>query len=134
MHRCYTSSVRDLSVLSPKSPREALERTFWGSVGRAVGFPLERSVRPEWFPEVPGRSGFLPSREVSCLTLALFSCRHRLRWHSFQSSHRPSLNSVSLQINCQSVAQMNLLQKYSLLKLTALLEKYTPSNKHGFSW
>lgn len=29
---------------------------------------------------------------------------------------------------------MNLLQKYSLLKLTALLEKYTPSNKHGFSW
>lgn len=67
-------------------------------------------------------------------TFALFFSRHRLRWHSFQSFHRPSLNSVSLQINCQSVAQMNLLQKYSLLKLTALLEKYTPSNKHGFSW
>ncbi|KAM7168217.1 rho GTPase-activating protein 7 isoform 1-T1 [Macrochelys suwanniensis] len=62
------------------------------------------------------------------------SNRHRLRWHSFQSSHGPSLSSVSLQINSQSVAQMNLLQKYSLLKLTALLEKYTPSNKHGFSW
>ncbi|XP_053921255.1 rho GTPase-activating protein 7 isoform X1 [Cuculus canorus] len=62
------------------------------------------------------------------------SSRHRLRWHSFQSSHRPSLTSASLQINCQSVTQMNLLQKYSLLKLTALLEKYTPSNKHGFSW
>lgn len=60
--------------------------------------------------------------------------RQRLRWHSFQSSHRPSLRSASLQINCQSVAQINLLQKYSLLKLTALLEKYTPSNKHGFSW
>nr|XP_060634534.1 rho GTPase-activating protein 7 isoform X1 [Anolis sagrei ordinatus]XP_060634535.1 rho GTPase-activating protein 7 isoform X1 [Anolis sagrei ordinatus] len=62
------------------------------------------------------------------------SNRHRMRWHSFQSSHRPSLSSASLQIDCQSVAQMNLLQKYSLLKLTALLEKYTPSNKHGFSW
>ncbi|KAM4707280.1 rho GTPase-activating protein 7 isoform 2-T2 [Discoglossus pictus] len=60
--------------------------------------------------------------------------RCRFRWHSFQSSHRPSLTSASLQINCQSVAQINLLQKYSLLKLTALLEKYTPSNKHGFSW
>ncbi|KAH0616175.1 hypothetical protein JD844_027108 [Phrynosoma platyrhinos] len=60
--------------------------------------------------------------------------RHRMRWHSFQSSHRPSLSSASLQIDCQSVTQMNLLQKYSLLKLTALLEKYTPSNKHGFSW
>uniref|UniRef100_A0A8C6YGD0 Rho GTPase-activating protein 7 n=1 Tax=Naja naja TaxID=35670 RepID=A0A8C6YGD0_NAJNA len=62
------------------------------------------------------------------------SNRHRMRWHSFQSSHRPSLSSVALQIDCQSVAQMNLLQKYSLLKLTALLEKYTPSNKHGFNW
>ncbi|XP_060134798.1 rho GTPase-activating protein 7 isoform X2 [Zootoca vivipara] len=62
------------------------------------------------------------------------SNRHRMRWHSFQSSHRPSLSSALLQIDCQSVAQMNLLQKYSLLKLTALLEKYTPSNKHGFSW
>uniref|UniRef100_A0ABM5GIC5 Rho GTPase-activating protein 7 n=1 Tax=Pogona vitticeps TaxID=103695 RepID=A0ABM5GIC5_9SAUR len=62
------------------------------------------------------------------------SNRHRMRWHSFQSSHRPSISSASLQIDCQSVAQMNLLQKYSLLKLTALLEKYTPSNKHGFSW
>ncbi|KAK1175943.1 rho GTPase-activating protein 7-like isoform X1 [Acipenser oxyrinchus oxyrinchus] len=58
----------------------------------------------------------------------------KLRWHSFQSSHRPSLSSLLLQINCQSVMQMNLLQKYSLLKLTALLEKYTPTNKHGFSW
>ncbi|XP_053111881.1 rho GTPase-activating protein 7 isoform X3 [Hemicordylus capensis] len=62
------------------------------------------------------------------------SNRHRMRWHSFQSSHRPSLSSALLQIDCQSVAQMNLLQKYSLLKLTALLERYTPSNKHGFSW
>uniref|UniRef100_A0A4W3J036 Rho GTPase-activating protein 7 n=1 Tax=Callorhinchus milii TaxID=7868 RepID=A0A4W3J036_CALMI len=62
------------------------------------------------------------------------SNRSRLRWNSFQISHRPSLNSASLQINSQSVAQMNLLQKFSLLKLTALMEKYSPSNKHGFNW
>nr|KAF6368181.1 DLC1 Rho GTPase activating protein [Myotis myotis] len=83
-------------------------------------------------PEEPSE---IPERRDSGVGASLTrSNRHRLRWHSFQSSHRPSLNSVSLQINCQSVAQMNLLQKYSLLKLTALLEKYTPSNKHGFSW
>ncbi|XP_053434312.1 rho GTPase-activating protein 7 isoform X2 [Nycticebus coucang] len=83
-------------------------------------------------PEEPSD---IPERRDSGVGASLTrSTRHRLRWHSFQSSHRPSLNSVSLQINCQSVAQMNLLQKYSLLKLTALLEKYTPSNKHGFSW
>lgn len=29
---------------------------------------------------------------------------------------------------------MNLLQKLCLLQLTALLEKHTPTNKHGFSW
>ncbi|KAJ8262325.1 hypothetical protein GJAV_G00165170 [Gymnothorax javanicus] len=58
----------------------------------------------------------------------------KLRWHSFQCSHRPSLPSALLQIHCQSVLQMNLLQKFSLLKLTALLEKHTPTNKHGFSW
>ncbi|XP_004592737.2 rho GTPase-activating protein 7 isoform X2 [Ochotona princeps] len=83
----------------------------------------------------PEDSSDIPERRDSGVGASLTRCnRHRLRWHSFQSSHRPSLNSVSLQISCQSVAQMNLLQKYSLLKLTALLEKYTPSNKHGFSW
>uniref|UniRef100_F7FZ90 Rho GTPase-activating protein 7 n=1 Tax=Monodelphis domestica TaxID=13616 RepID=F7FZ90_MONDO len=53
---------------------------------------------------------------------------------SWQSSQQSALSSAGSQISCQSVAQMNLLQKYSLLKLTALLERYTPSNKHGFSW
>ncbi|NXG41737.1 RHG07 protein, partial [Psilopogon haemacephalus] len=77
----------------------------------------------------------MQDRRDSGVGASLTRCsRHKLRWHSFQSSHRPSLSSASLQISCQSVAQMNLLQKYSLLKLTALLEKYTPSNKHGFSW
>ncbi|XP_056136955.1 rho GTPase-activating protein 7 isoform X2 [Lampris incognitus] len=58
----------------------------------------------------------------------------KLRWPSFQNSHRPSLASAQLQIGCQSVLQMNLLQKFSLLQLTALLERHTPTNKHGFSW
>ncbi|XP_027709483.1 rho GTPase-activating protein 7 isoform X1 [Vombatus ursinus] len=59
------------------------------------------------------------------------SNRPRLSW---QSSHQPGESSTVPQISSQSVAQMNLLQKYSLLKLTALLERHTPSNKHGFSW
>ncbi|KAJ8281298.1 hypothetical protein GJAV_G00065940 [Gymnothorax javanicus] len=47
---------------------------------------------------------------------------------------RWSRSSCRLQISCQSVVQMNLLQKFSLLTLTALLERYTPTSKHGFSW
>ncbi|XP_035290253.1 stAR-related lipid transfer protein 8 isoform X1 [Anguilla anguilla] len=58
----------------------------------------------------------------------------KLRWHSFQNSHRPSLTSASLEINRQSAAQLNLLQKFSLLRLTAIMEKYCLSSKHGWSW
>ncbi|XP_060611973.2 stAR-related lipid transfer protein 8 isoform X3 [Anolis sagrei] len=60
-------------------------------------------------------------------------CR-KLRWHSFQNSHRPSLNSASLEINRQSAAQVNLLQKCSLLCLTALMEKYSVPHKQTWAW
>ncbi|XP_053256290.1 stAR-related lipid transfer protein 8 isoform X2 [Podarcis raffonei] len=60
-------------------------------------------------------------------------CR-KLRWHSFQNSHRPSLNSASLEINRQSAAQLNLLQKCSLLRLTAIMEKYSVPHKQSWSW
>ncbi|XP_048826389.1 rho GTPase-activating protein 7-like isoform X3 [Brienomyrus brachyistius] len=57
----------------------------------------------------------------------------KLRWPSFQDSHRASLPSAPLQLSSQSVLQMNLLQKLALLKLTALLEKHTPGHKHSLS-
>ncbi|XP_036372528.1 rho GTPase-activating protein 7-like [Megalops cyprinoides] len=58
----------------------------------------------------------------------------KLRWPSFQAAHRPGRSASPLQIGCQSVVQMNLLQKLSLLTLTALLERHAPTSKHGFSW
>uniref|UniRef100_A0A8C6ZJM2 StAR-related lipid transfer protein 13 n=1 Tax=Nothoprocta perdicaria TaxID=30464 RepID=A0A8C6ZJM2_NOTPE len=58
----------------------------------------------------------------------------RLRWHSFQISHRLSHSIASLHISNQSAAQLNLLQKFSLLRLTAIMEKYSMSNKHGWTW
>ncbi|XP_012316254.1 stAR-related lipid transfer protein 8 [Aotus nancymaae] len=60
-------------------------------------------------------------------------CR-KLRWHSFQNSHRPSLNSESLEINRQFAGQINLLHKGSLLRLTAFMEKYTVPHKQGWVW
>ncbi|XP_062910371.1 stAR-related lipid transfer protein 13 isoform X4 [Mobula hypostoma] len=60
--------------------------------------------------------------------------RQKLRWHSFQISHRLSFSLASLQISNQSAAQLNLLQKFSLLRLTAIMEKYSMSNKHGWTW
>ncbi|KAM5182032.1 stAR-related lipid transfer protein 13 isoform 2-T2 [Mantella aurantiaca] len=58
----------------------------------------------------------------------------RLRWHSFQLSHQLSHSLASLQISNQSAGQLNLLQKFSLLRLTAIMEKYSMSNKHGWTW
>uniref|UniRef100_A0A8C6NT53 StAR-related lipid transfer protein 13 n=1 Tax=Nothobranchius furzeri TaxID=105023 RepID=A0A8C6NT53_NOTFU len=40
----------------------------------------------------------------------------------------------SLQISSQSAGQLSLLQKFSLLRLTAIMEKYSMSNKHGWTW
>ncbi|XP_025321859.1 stAR-related lipid transfer protein 8 isoform X1 [Canis lupus dingo] len=60
-------------------------------------------------------------------------CR-KLRWHSFQNSHRPSLNSESLEINWQFAGQIHLLHKGSLLRLTAFMEKYTVPHKPGWAW
>lgn len=62
------------------------------------------------------------------------SRRQRLRWHSFQISHRLSFTLASLQISSHTAAQLNLLQKFSLLRLTAIMETYSMSNKHGWTW
>lgn len=59
---------------------------------------------------------------------------NRLRWPSFQISNRLSRSVASLQITNQSACQMCLLQKFSLLRLTAIMEKYSLSNKHGWTW
>ena len=58
----------------------------------------------------------------------------KLRWHSFQNSHRPSLNSESLEINRQFASKIHLLHKGSLLRLTTFMEKYTIPHKQGWVW
>ncbi|XP_066516844.1 stAR-related lipid transfer protein 13 isoform X1 [Hoplias malabaricus] len=59
---------------------------------------------------------------------------NRLRWPSFQISNRLSHSVATLQITNQSAGQLSLLQKFSLLRLTAIMEKYSMSNKHGWTW
>nr|XP_043888687.1 stAR-related lipid transfer protein 13 isoform X1 [Solea senegalensis] len=59
---------------------------------------------------------------------------NRLRWPSFQISNRLSHSVASLQITNQSAGQLSLLQKFSLLRLTAIMEKFSMSNKHGWTW
>ncbi|XP_051869965.1 rho GTPase-activating protein 7 isoform X2 [Pristis pectinata] len=55
----------------------------------------------------------------------------RLCWPSERNLNCQNLH---LQIDSQSAAQLNLLQKLALLKLTALMDKYSPSSKQGWNW
>ncbi|KAM4603844.1 rho GTPase-activating protein 7 isoform 2-T2 [Polymixia lowei] len=120
-----SDSALDSASPCPSSPlQNRLEETENGSDQDSTGNPLGE-----------GEEGMRERRDSGVgASLTRTNRPQKLRWPSFQSSHRPSLASAQLQIGCQSVLQMNLLQKLSLLQLTALLEKHTPTNKHGFSW
>ncbi|XP_069022991.1 rho GTPase-activating protein 7 isoform X1 [Embiotoca jacksoni] len=120
-----SDSALDSASPCPSSPlQNRLEETENGSDQDSTGNPLGE-----------GEEGMRERRDSGVgASLTRTSRPQKLRWPSFQNSHRPSLASAQLQISCQSVLQMNLLQKLSLLQLTALLEKHTPTNKHGFSW
>ncbi|XP_040000798.1 rho GTPase-activating protein 7 isoform X2 [Xiphias gladius] len=120
-----SDSALDSASPCPSSPlQNRLEETENGSDQDSTGNPVGE-----------GEEGMRERRDSGVgASLTRTSRPQKLRWPSFQNSHRPSLASAQLQISCQSVLQMNLLQKLSLLQLTALLEKHTPTNKHGFSW
>ncbi|KAM9313932.1 rho GTPase-activating protein 7 isoform 2-T2 [Pholidichthys leucotaenia] len=120
-----SDSALDSASPCPSSPlQNQLEENENGSDQDSTGNPLGE-----------GEEGMRERRDSGVgASLTRTSRPQKLRWPSFQNSHRPSLASAQLQISCQSVLQMNLLQKLSLLQLTALLEKHTPTNKHGFSW
>ncbi|KAK5926689.1 hypothetical protein CgunFtcFv8_022239 [Champsocephalus gunnari] len=120
-----SDSALDSASPCPSSPlQNRLEETENGSDQDSTGNPLGE-----------GEEGMRERRDSGVgASLTRTSRPQKLRWPSFQNSHRPSLASARLQISCQSVLQMNLLQKLSLLQLTALLERHTPTNKHGFSW
>ncbi|XP_054634600.1 rho GTPase-activating protein 7 isoform X2 [Dunckerocampus dactyliophorus] len=120
-----SDSALDSASPCPSSPlQNRLEETENGSDQDSTGNPLGE-----------GEEGMRDRRDSGVgASLTRTSRPQKLRWLSFQNSHRPSLASAQLQISCQSVLQMNLLQKLSLLQLTALLERHTPTNKHGFSW
>ncbi|KAM7008601.1 rho GTPase-activating protein 7 isoform 2-T2 [Tautogolabrus adspersus] len=120
-----SDSALDSASPCPSSPlQNRLEETENGSDQDSTGNPLGE-----------GEEGMRERRDSGVgASLTRSSRPQKLRWPSFQNSHRPSLASAQLQISSQSVLQMNLLQKLSLLQLTALLERHTPTNKHGFSW
>ncbi|XP_076779940.1 stAR-related lipid transfer protein 13 isoform X3 [Arvicanthis niloticus] len=73
-------------------------------------------------------------RRDSGVGASLTRPNRRLRWSSFQLSHQPQPSPATPHISSQTAGQLNLLQRFSLLRLTAIMEKYSMSNKHGWTW
>lgn len=60
--------------------------------------------------------------------------KRRVRWHSFQVSCERESMIVSNKIMSLSAGQLNVLKKLSLLRLTAVLERYSCQNRNGWHW
>ncbi|XP_068936751.1 stAR-related lipid transfer protein 13 isoform X1 [Petaurus breviceps papuanus] len=100
------------------------------SDGRTTPSDMERDGTSLNDSEVAG----VRERRDSGVGASLTRPNRRLRWHSFQISHQPAHSIASPQISNQTAGQLNLLQRFSLLRLTAIMEKYSMSNKHGWTW
>jgi len=62
----------------------------------------------------------------------LLSCRHRKQHGSVQDSR--NVEGFSMQADSPSAAQLARAQKLALLKLTAVMDRYSPSSKQGWNW
>ncbi|XP_075458001.1 rho GTPase-activating protein 7-like isoform X2 [Ascaphus truei] len=75
-------------------------------------------------PRTDSESPTLPYSTVSEIGSSLTDC----------SRQSPDPENLSLQVDRQSAAHLNRIQKLALLKLTALMDKYSPSSKQGWNW
>ncbi|XP_045149983.1 stAR-related lipid transfer protein 13 isoform X1 [Echinops telfairi] len=81
-------------------------------------------------PEAPGGR----ERRDSGVGASLTRPNRRLRWHSLQLPHQPPLSTASSPISSQTAGQLNLLQRLSLLRLTAIMDRQSTSSKHSWTW
>lgn len=59
---------------------------------------------------------------------------HRYGKQLWSAEESVNLDSLSLHTDGQSAAQLARTQKLALLKLTALMDRYSPSSKQGWNW
>ncbi|XP_037655617.1 stAR-related lipid transfer protein 13 isoform X2 [Choloepus didactylus] len=100
------------------------------SEGRTTPSDVERDGTSLNESEAPG----VGERRDSGVGASLTRPNRRLRWDSFQLSHQPQPSTASLPISSQTAAQLSLLQRFSLLRLTAIMERSSLSSRHGWTW
>ncbi|NWR54790.1 RHG07 protein, partial [Bucorvus abyssinicus] len=128
----YSDFASDLTSLYPSSPKEICLETE-GSEDKAADLPTTE-----------GESGCQLGTELSSADLAYMTdskkpnslnylfCRQGKQHWSVEES--VSLESLSVLTDGQSAAQLARTQKLALLKLTALMDRYSPPSKQGWNW
>ncbi|NWY32192.1 RHG07 protein, partial [Pheucticus melanocephalus] len=115
----------DLASLCPPSPKESSVETE-GSEDKTAG-------------EAGGESSFLGASQAQVGNRGGGNGPEVKQYLSHRHRKQPwcveeNLESLSLQTDGQSAAQLARTQKLALLKLTALMDRYSPSSKQGWNW
>ncbi|XP_074739324.1 rho GTPase-activating protein 7-like isoform X1 [Strix uralensis] len=115
----------DLTSLYPSSPKEICLETEGSEHKPADLATTERESSCELGKEIS-------SADLAYMTDSKKTNRHRKQHWSVEES--VNLESLSIHTDSQSAAQLARTQKLALLKLTALMDKYSPSSKQGWNW
>ncbi|NXY88713.1 RHG07 protein, partial [Alcedo cyanopectus] len=116
----------DLTSLYPSSPKEICLETE-GSEDKTADLPATESC------ELGKEMNSADSEKTSSPKLKQY-LSHRHGKHHWSVEGSMSLESLSMQPDSPSAAQLARTQKLALLKLTALMDRYSPSSKQGWNW
>ncbi|NXN46068.1 RHG07 protein, partial [Rhinoptilus africanus] len=115
----------DLTSLYPSSPKEICLETE-GSEDKTAALPATE-----------GEGSSEMGKEISPADLAYVTGSKKTNRHGNQLwsvDESVSLESLPTRTGSQSAAQLARTQQLALLRLTALMDRYSPSSKQGWNW
>lgn len=121
----FLDFASDLTALCPSSPKEICLDTEHSEVKKAAVLSSEGEQSCE-----PGKE--LSATELAFVTDPTKTNRHRKQHGSVEDSR--NVEGFSMQADSPSAAQLARAQKLALLKLTAVMDRYSPSSKQGWNW
>uniref|UniRef100_A0A8C3KWX6 Rho-GAP domain-containing protein n=1 Tax=Chrysolophus pictus TaxID=9089 RepID=A0A8C3KWX6_CHRPC len=121
----YLDLSSDFTALYPSSPTEICLDTGHSEVKKAAVLSSEGEDSRELGKE-------LSPTELPFITDPTKTNRHRKQNGSVEDSRK--VEGFSMQADGPSAAQLARAQKLALLKLTAVMDRYSPSSKQGWNW
>ncbi|XP_042682536.1 rho GTPase-activating protein 7-like isoform X2 [Centrocercus urophasianus] len=121
----YLDLPSDLTSLYPSSPKEISLDTEHSEIKRAAVLSSEGEDSCELGKE-------LSSTDLVFITDPTKTNRHRKQCGSVEDSR--IVEGFSTRADSPSATQLARAQKLALLKLTAVMDRYSPSSKQGWNW